>query len=87
MWELDQTWILYCDYHDGSHVKVNGRTVQRVLSPDEVMALKVSIVALSVGYCMYMYEYLGQSDWPELIQKVSKSEEKRSLSKTKTCLL
>ena len=46
-------------------------------------------MVLSVGHCMYMYEYLGQSDWPELlysllIKNSAKSEEKRSLSKTKT---
>ena len=43
-------------------------------------------MVLSVGHCMYMYEYLGQSDWPEILSdhKFSKSEEKRSLIKTKT---
>ena len=39
---LTPTWVLDCDPGSGGNVKVNGRTVQTVLSRDEVRALKVS---------------------------------------------
>ena len=43
MWDLESgVWMLYCFRLRGCEVMVNGKTVQNVLSSDEVMALKVS---------------------------------------------
>jgi len=42
MEDLTPTWMLDCDSVSGGSVKVNGRTVQKVLSGAEVWALKVS---------------------------------------------
>ena len=42
MQQLTPTRMLDCSPHSGGSVKVNGRTVQKVLSRDEVRALKVS---------------------------------------------
>ena len=42
MEQLTPTWMLHCGPSTGGSVKVNQRTVQKVLSSDEVMALKVS---------------------------------------------
>ena len=42
MWQLTPTWMLYCSPSFGGNVKVNGRTLQKVLSGVEVKALKVS---------------------------------------------
>jgi len=42
MQDLTPTWMLYCGPATGGEVKVNGRAIQKVLSGDEVKALKVS---------------------------------------------
>ena len=42
MLELTPIWMLDCDPFSGGDVKVNGRTVQTVLSGDDVAALRVS---------------------------------------------
>ena len=42
MEQVTPTWMLDCDPLSGGEVRVNGRTVQKVLSRDEMRALKVS---------------------------------------------
>ena len=42
IWQLDPTWMMWLSVGTGGEVQVNGRTVQNVLSRDEVKALKVS---------------------------------------------
>ena len=63
MTELTPTWMLRCHPYSGGEVMVNGRTVQNVLSVDEVEALKVS----SGAQCGLHTACLCQSTWGSLI--------------------
>ena len=88
MEELTPSWMMCLGVVGGGIVQVNGGTVQNVLSAAEVWALKVS----SGAQCglLHVHVWVPGAIWLARIivfiadHKFSKSEEKRSLIKTKT---